>query len=157
MPDETSGGDGAHTAGAHLYGVWAAAADKTIARDIDATAAKFYGAAGKAPNSVLPFYVLTKGYDEATGRFSLFIGGEVPAEGLKAFVLPAGPCAVVPVRPKLGLLWGPAIGQAKQYVYAEWLPASGYAPANMEYERHTEASMGKNPYIELVFCLREKA
>lgn len=119
-------------------------------------AGEYYAAIQKAEGSVLPFYVLTQGYDPATGKFALFIGAEEAAEGLQMAQVPGGEYAVVTVRPKLGFLWGPAVGQAKQTVYARWLPGSGYAARNLEYEYHTQESTGKRPFIELWFALEKQ-
>jgi predicted transcriptional regulator YdeE len=90
------------------------------------------------------------------GQFDLFIGGEIEKSGLEVFRLPAGTYGKISVKPKLGLLWGLAVGKAKRYFYAKWLPSSEYEAVNMEYELHTEKSVAKNPEIDLIFAVRRK-
>lgn len=136
-----------------LFGLWAGANDKTMAKDIPALAKEYHAALGKASGDVLPFYVLSKDYDPATGSCHLFIGGQVQGDALESFTLPGGLYATLVVRPRLGLLWGPAIGQAKQAFYGRWLPQSGYTARNLEYELHTEQSIGKKPSITLHFAI----
>jgi predicted transcriptional regulator YdeE len=139
-----------------LHGLWTQSGDGTVAKDIDALSKKYHAAVGKVADSVLPFFVLSKDYDRESGRFSLFVGGLIPHEGLELFPLPEGLYAQTTVRPKLGFLWGLAIGEAKRNFYTKWLPSSGYAAVNMEYEYHTEKSIGKKPEIEMFFSLRDK-
>lgn len=142
--------------GKTIYGLWASSSDKTIAKDIPTLSGRFYKTLQKEPGAILPFYVLTKDYDQATGSFRLLIGCEEQAEGLEAFQLADSAYARVTVKPKLGFLWGPAIGGAKRYVYAKWLPASGYEALSLEYEYHTVKSTGRNPEIDLFFALKPK-
>ena len=75
---------------------------------------------------------------------------------LDRFVLPAGEYARITVKPKLGFLWGVAIGEAKRYFYTKWLPESPFEALNMEYEYHTEESVGKHPSITIVFAVQRK-
>lgn len=105
---------------------------------------------------VLPLYVLSRNYDPRTEAFELLIAGNFVAPPLAAFTLEAGLYARITVRPKLGFLWGPAVGEAKRYFYTKWLPGSGYAARNLEYELHTEKSVGKAPSIDLLFAVRGK-
>lgn len=62
----------------------------------------------------------------------------------------------VVVKPKLGFLWGLAVGEAKRYFYVQWLPASDYDALHMEYELHTEKSVPKKPVIALYIAITEK-
>ena len=110
----------------------------------------------KKPASILPFYVVSKDYDEATGRSILFIGTDNEHPALACCALPEGVYARMTIRPKLGFLWGMAIGEAKRYFYTTWLPASGYEAVNLEYELHTEKSVGKQPSVDLLFAIRAK-
>lgn len=139
-----------------LHGLAMPSADKTIARDIPALTAAFHRAGGTAPGSVLPFYVVTSGYRPQDGTFTLFIGGEAPHPALQALALPSGEWGHIAVRPRLGFLWGPAIGQAKRYFYTRWLPASGRQARSIEVEHHTAQSTGKRPHIDLYFALTPK-
>lgn len=138
-----------------LYGLHQPSNDRTQRRDIPSLSKRFYHQLGAEPGTVLPFYVVSKEYRPDDGSFSLFLGGECPCD-LECEALPAGTYAVLPVRPKLGFLWGSAIGQAKRWFYTQWLPNSGYEAVNLEYERHTRQSVGRHPSIELRFAIRRK-
>lgn len=140
-----------------LYGLWTASSDRTVSKDIPALSKRYYAAIGRDPGTVLPFMVLSKDYDEKAHTFSLFIGGTTEHNALKSAPLPEGLYGQITVRPKLGFLWGPAIGEAKRYFYAAWLPGSPYTARNMEYELHTEKSVGKKPEITLLFSIEKKA
>lgn len=87
-----------------------------------------------------------------TGRYCSI----TPAEGLKAFTLPAGAYGHVTVRPVLGFLWGPAIGKAKRNFYTRWLPGSAYRPAAWNMNTTPKKSMGKRPSTELFFAMEKK-
>lgn len=139
-----------------LYGVWQDASDKTIAKDINVASARYWQMLGRAPGSLLPFFVLSEGYDPATKQFRLFIGGLAAHSGLTPYTTPAGMYGHMTIRPKLGFLWGPAIGEAKRYFYTKWLPTSHHEALNMEYEFHTEKSVGKKPEIDLYFAIRAR-
>ncbi len=99
--------------------------------------------------SVLPFFVLSRNYDGRNGSFELFVGGALEKDGLEQAFLP-------PVRPRLGFLWGAAIGAAKRYFYQKWLPQSPYGTLNMEYELHTEKSIRSHPSMDLFFAVKRK-
>ena len=139
-----------------IYGVWRKSSDRTVSKDIPSLTRDFYGIICKPYDSVLPFFVLSNNYNEATGQFDLLIGCERAERGLELYHLPAGPYAKIVVKPKLGLLWGFAIGEAKRFFYTKWLPASEYEAVNMEYEFHTEKSVVKKPEIDLMFAIRKK-
>lgn len=136
-----------------IYGLWGKSSDKTISKDIPSLSKKYYEAIGKTPENVLPFFVLSKDYDKRNGQFGLFIGGLIQHEQLDSFSLPAGTYGKMAIRPKLGFIWGLAVGEAKRYFYTQWLPASEYIALNMEYEFHADKSVGKKPEIELFFAL----
>lgn len=136
-----------------LYGLHAPSADQTQSRDIPALSTAFYNRIGGKPGAQLPFYVVSKDYDKASGGFTLFVGGEGSNQSLETEVLPAGIYAKLEVCPKLGFLWGPAIGAAKRWFYTQWLPGSGYEALNLEYELHTEKSVGKHPSVALLFAI----
>ncbi len=139
-----------------IYGVWGKSSDKTVSKDIPALSKEYYGIVGKEPGLVLPFFVLSKDYAKDTGRFDLLIGGENEKAGLTKFHLPAGIYGKISVKPKLKLLWGLAVGEAKRFFYIKWLPASEYEAVNMEYELHTEKSIAKNPEVDLLFAIKTK-
>lgn len=139
-----------------LYGVWGPSNEKTQARDIPDVSKRYYQTVDKRSGEVLPFYVVSRGFDEKTKTFLLFIGGEASGAGLDTLTLPAGIYAQMTVRPKLGFLWGAAIGETKRYFYTKWLPTSPYRAMNMEFELHTEKSLGWNGSVELLFSIEKK-
>ena len=69
---------------------------------------------------------------------------------------PPGEYAGMTVRPRLGFLWGAAIGAAKRYFYQKWLPQSPYGTLNMEYELHTEKSIRSHPSMDIFFAVKRK-
>lgn len=138
-----------------LYGLWHKSSDKTQSKDIPEVSKKYYEVLHKKPGMVLPFYVLSKNYDETTNCFDLFIGGQDSDGTLSKLNLPKGMYAKITVKPKIGVLWGLAIGEAKRYFYTKWLPSSGFQAVNMEYEYHTEKSTGKKPEIDLMFAIKQ--
>ncbi|MEM1485084.1 effector binding domain-containing protein [Oscillospiraceae bacterium PP1C4] len=139
-----------------LYGVWAKSNDKTVRKDIIRLSDQYHKAVSKPDGAVLPFFVLSKDYDQKTMNFDLFIGSTTQSSHLECLYLPKGWYAKVTLKPKLGFLWGPSIGEAKRYFYTQWLPSSKYQASNMEYEHHTEKSTGKSPTIDLFFAIEEK-
>lgn len=139
-----------------LYGVWGPSNERTQGKDIPEVSKRYYQTVNKRYGEVLPFYVVSRGFDEKTKAFSLFIGGKEPGAGLESLTLPEGVYAKMEVRPKFGFLWGMAIGQAKRYFYTRWLPKSSYQAMNMEFELHTEKSLGWNGRVDLLFCIEPK-
>ena len=139
-----------------LYGLWQNSSDQTIAKDIAALSKHYYQTIGKEPRSVLPFYVLSRNYDENTRQFELFIGGQLEHPELIRFDSPAGFYGHMTIKPKLGFIWGLAVGEAKKYFYTKWLPTSDFTAVNLEYEYHTEKSIGKKPEIELLFAIQKR-
>ena len=135
-----------------VYGVAGNSGDKTIARDIPRLSGVFYSALGE--KRVLPFYVVCSGYDEKTGGFELFVGGDKNADKLQSLTLEKGTYVRTTVRPKLGFLWGPAIGEAKREFYTKWLPQSGLTAKNLEYEYHTQKSLGLRASIDILFAVK---
>ena len=127
--------------------------DKTQAKDIPALAKAYYETVGKGDGEVMPFFVISQGYDKATGDFTLSIGGLIEHGALEKLTIPAGLYGKVTIKPKLGFIWGLAIGEAKRAFYTQWLPQSNYESLNMEYEYHTEASKGKRPAIDILFAI----
>lgn len=139
-----------------IYGLWKNANDKTISKDIRDLAGR-YGVITSLPEKErIPYFVLCRNYDEQSRGFELFIGGTENKGGLERFVLPAGTYAKVAVKPKLGFLWGVSIGEAKRAFYTKWLPGSPYKALDMEYESHTQRSVGKHPEIDLLFAVEKK-
>ena len=139
-----------------IFGLSKPSNDRTVAEDVKALSAQYHRLLEKTSGEILPFFVLSRNYDEAAGDFELSVGGLPEAEGLEKILLPAGKYAKIAVKPKLRFLWGPAIGEAKRFLYTKWLPASGYEALNLEYEFHTGRSMGKNPSIDLYFAIKDK-
>ena len=139
-----------------LYGLWQKSNDKTISKDIKALSKQYHAIVSMPERKVLPYFVLSRNYNEQSRDFELFIGGVIDKGCLERYTLPAGEYAKITVKPKLGFLWGASIGEAKQYFYTKWLPASAFEALNLEYEHHTERSMEKQPTIDIIFAIRRK-
>lgn len=140
-----------------ICGLETASSDRSVSVDIPRLSAEYHAVSGTREGGVLPFYVLSRDYEPRGGTFRLFVGGEPAHEGLRELTLPAGLCAVMAVKPKLGFLWGAAVGEAKRWFYTVWLPQSGYRPQNLEYEYHTEKTLGKKPELDLVFAVEKES
>lgn len=136
-----------------VFGLWKDAGDRTVSRDIGSLADEYHRVSALPKGTVFPYFVLSRNYDGQSGRFELFVGSTVEKPGLERLVLPAGDYARMEVRPKLGFLWGAAVGAAKRYFYTRWVPQSPYRPLNLEYEYHTEKSRGSRPAIDLLFAV----
>ncbi|WP_425447242.1 hypothetical protein [Dethiothermospora halolimnae] len=139
-----------------LYGLSLNSNDRSISKDITDLSKKYYKAVEKNEGEVLPFFTLSRNYNKETKDFNLFIGGILKNDKLHKHVLPQGYYGKIIVKPKLGFLWGLAIGQAKGYFYTKWLPKSNFKGLNFEYEYHTEESISKKPKIEIYFALDKK-
>jgi predicted transcriptional regulator YdeE len=148
-------------------GVGTDTSDKSIFKDAAALGRRFAEARRAHPfEAKRPriFVAATSGYDRASGTYRYSMGDEVagfdgsPAE-LERITLPAGTYAAFPVRPILGIFWGPAIGMAYGYIYGKWLPASAWAHDPRDpgdgrkidhFEYHDErASRKRNPEMEI--------
>ena len=132
-----------------IYGLWQKSNDKTISRDIKALSKQYHAVVSMPEGKVLPYFVLSRNYNEQSRDFELFIGSMIDKSSLESYVLSAGEYAKITVKPKLGFLWGASIGEAKQYFYTKWLPKSSFEALNLEYEYHTERSTEKQPTIDL--------
>lgn len=139
-----------------VYGLWRKSNDKTIHGDIKALSEKYHAAVETPEGKVLPYFVLSRNYEKQSKNFELLIGSTIRKDGLECFVLPTGEYASITVKPKMGFLWGASIGEAKQYFYTKWLPGSPFEALNMEYEYHTEESIGKHPTATIVFAIQRK-
>lgn len=139
-----------------IFGLWKKTNDKSVSKDIPDISKKYYEIIGNADRNILPFFVISKEYNEKTRNFMLFVGGFQENSNLEKVILPHGYYAVITIKPKLGFLWGLSIGQAKRYFYKEWLPKSEYRALNMEYEYHTEKSVSKNAEIDIFFLIEKK-
>ena len=139
-----------------VYGLWRKSNDKTITGDIKVLSEKYHAAVKIPEDKVFPYFVLSRNYEEQSKDFELLIGSTIRKDGLKSFTLPAGEYARITVKPKLGFLWGAAIGEAKRYFYTKWIQESPFEALNMEYEYHTEESVGKHPTITIVFAIQRK-
>lgn len=136
-----------------LYGVSGKSNDKTISDDIKVLSEKYRAIMLSPGRETLPYFVLSRDYDEKFKGLELFIGSIFPKHGLQSLELPAGEYAKITVKPKLGFLWGISIGEAKRFFYKKWLPESRYQALNVEYEYHTERSIGKHPTIDIIFAV----
>lgn len=139
-----------------VFGLCQRSNDKTQSKDISDISKRYYKAVGRKSGDVIPFFVISKEYNESTKDFQLFVGGLIENENLEAFVIPKGIYGKVTVKPKMGFAWGLSIGEAKRSFYTRWLPKSYYSPLNMEYEYHTDISIGKNPQIDILFAIKKR-
>ena len=140
-----------------VYGLCQKSNDRTQAKDIPATSKKYYEVVNRKSGEVIPFFVITKDYNENTKDFQLFIGGVIERDNLETLIIPKGIYGKVTIKPKIGFMWGLSIGEAKRVFYTEWLPNSDYTALNMEYEYHTEISTGKNPQIDILFFIEKRS
>lgn len=140
-----------------IYGLWQKSNDKTISKDVNALSKQYHAIVSMSEGKVLPYFVLSRNYNEKSHDFELFIGSVIDKSGLESYVLLASEYAKITVKPKLGFLWGASIGKAKQYFYTKWLPVSSFEALNLEYEYHTEKSTEKKPTIDIIFAIRRKA
>jgi len=136
-----------------IYGFSEKSNDKTISKDINKLSVKYYNIIGKKP--VIPYFVLSKNYNEKTKDFELFIGSIKENEVFEQYIIPKGKYAKITLKPKFGFIWGLSIGNAKKYFYKNWLKNKNFMPLNMEYEHHTEKSIGKNPTIDIIFSIKD--
>ena len=134
-----------------IYGFWKKSNDKTISKDINELSAKFHSIIKEKP--VIPFFVLSKNYNEKTRDFDMFIGSIYENTLFEQHIISKGKYAKMTIRPKFGFIWGLSIGAAKRYFYTKWLKNNKYKSLNMEYEYHTEKSIGKKPTIDIIFSI----
>ena len=139
-----------------IHGLWRKSNDRTISKDIKALSEKYHAAVSLPMGKVFPYFVLSRNYDVQSKDLELFIGSTTDKNGLERLILPAGKYASITVKPKMGFLWGASIGEAKRYFYTKWLPGSPFEALNMEYEYHTEKSIGKQSTIDIVFAIQRK-
>ena len=137
-----------------IYGILKKSNDKTIAKDITELSKEYNNIVKK--EKVLPYFILSKNYNEQTKDFDMFIGSTLDNKQLEQFIITKGIYAKITIKPKLGFLWGAAVGEAKKYFYTDWINNSKYKPLNMEYEYHTEKSIGKNPTVDIIFAISDK-
>ena len=101
-----------------IYGIWQKSNDKTISKDIKALSKQYHAVVSMPEGKVLPYFVLSRNYNEQSRDFELFIGSEINKDGLESYVLPASEYAKITVKPKLGFLWGASIDVYKrQHIY----------------------------------------
>lgn len=140
-----------------IFGLWKKSNDKTISNDIKTLSEKYHSMVSLPEGKVFPYFVLARNYDEYSKDFEMFIGSTIDKNELESFILSAGEYARITVKPKLGFLWGVSVGEAKRYFYTKWLPESPFEALNMEYEYHTEKSIGKHPTIDIFFAIQRKS
>ncbi|MDO5518151.1 MAG: effector binding domain-containing protein [Clostridium sp.] len=136
-----------------IYGVWKNSNDKTVSEDIKSLSEKYNSIISSSEESPLPFYVLSRNYNQETKDFEIFVGSTTQRDNLESLMLPAGEYASITIKPKFGFLWGTSIGEAKRYFYTKWLPETPYNSKNIEYEYHTEKSKGKHPAVDIIFAI----
>ena len=89
-----------------IYGLWQKSNDKPISRDIKALSKQYHAVVSMPEGKVLPYFVLSRNYNEQSRDFELFIGSMIDKGGLESCVLAASEYAKITVKPKLGFLWG---------------------------------------------------
>jgi len=145
-----------HSEAITIFGLSKHSNDKTQANDIPILSKTYYEIVGKNNGEVIPFFVISKDYDINTKDFLLLIGSQIENSKLEPFVIPKGFYGKITIKPKLGLMWGLSIGEAKRTFYTQWLPKMDYLPLNMEYEYHTEMSMGRKPQLDIFFAIKKR-
>lgn len=78
--------------------------DKTISKDIKALSKQYHAVVSMPKGKVLPYFVLSRNYNEQSRDFELFIGSVNDKNSLESYVLPASEYAKITVKPKLGFL-----------------------------------------------------
>ncbi|MBN1926763.1 MAG: GyrI-like domain-containing protein [Prolixibacteraceae bacterium] len=141
--------------------------DKAIYKDVGIAAKAFNQLKEQHPIPELkdPWAAvnISKDYNPVERTFTYIVGevvtkkGDIPS-GLKYFEIPAATYAVFKIKPKSRFAWGITMGRTKRFIYAEWLPESGYSPLGLidDFELHDERSLGKHPEIQLYVALKEK-
>ena len=100
-----------------VFGLRQKSNDKAQSKDIPSLSKKYHAVVEKGRGEVIPFFVVSKDYDENTRDFSLFIGGMLENENLETFTIPRGLFVKTTIKPKAGFLWGLLIGRAKRAFY----------------------------------------
>lgn len=131
-----------------LHGCLTETTAASLPQAVPATSDRYHKIVNFRPGRILPLYVLTRGS-------TLFVGSTKQAEGLQSISLPGGPYACITIRPKYGLFWAKSIAETKSWFLHEWLPASKYRPIGLEFELHSERTVGKNPTLDLFFALEK--
>jgi len=98
-----------------IYGFSEKSNDKTVSKDINRLSAKYHSIIGK--KTVIPYFVLSKNYNEKTKDFEMFIGSIQENAVFEQYIIPKGKYAKMTVKPKFGFIWGLSIGNAKKYFY----------------------------------------
>jgi Bacterial transcription activator, effector binding domain. len=137
-----------------IYGLSKISNDKTIAKDITELSKQYKDIVKN--ETVLPYFILSKNYNEQTKDFEMLVGGTLEGKQLEQYIISKGKYAKITIKPKFGFLWGLSVGEAKRYFYTDWIKSSNYKPLNMEYEYHTEKSIGKKPTIDIIFSISDK-
>lgn len=70
-----------------IYGIWQKSNDKTISKDIKALSKQYHAVVSMPEGKVLPYFVLSRNYNEQSRDFELFIGSEINKDGLESYVL----------------------------------------------------------------------
>ena len=84
-----------------IYGLWKKTNDKTIRKDINYLSTKYHEIVSISKGKVLPYFVLSKNYDEISKNCEMLIGGDIVHDNLESFTLPAGDYAIITIKPKM--------------------------------------------------------
>ncbi len=134
-----------------MLGVQVETGMKSVFRDVSRLGKRWqtFKKAGIIPNKKEPwaFVAISKDHDQQSGRWNYLMGDVVTCldavpPGLVSYAIPVGTYAVFTLRPANRFAWGLTIGRAKRYIYADWLPRSGYKPGSVvsDFELHDERS-----------------
>ncbi len=149
-----------------LIGIEINTNDKDIYEDVGRAASTFNEIKKNKPIPYLkqPWASIniSKDYNAEAKTFKYIVGDVVTQvdsipDGLFYYNVPAITYAIFPVRPKSKIAWGITMGRMKRYIYAEWLPKSGYKTSEIigDFELHDDRSLGKKPEINLYVALQE--
>jgi predicted transcriptional regulator YdeE len=159
----------------YALGAGVDSSDARIRKDASALGARFAAIRRKGLFAALRprlFVAATTDYDLGKRAYHYAMGDAVscfdgaPA-ALERITIPPGTYASFVVRPRLGFLWGPAIGEAYARIYGSWLPRSSWRhdPRPDEtgrriehFEYHDErASRSRQPEMEIRVPIAPKA
>lgn len=133
-----------------LFGFWRETNLQRVRRDVTAMH-DLYDEVHDAPEELatVRVYVVCEDDQVDGSEFRVFVGGERVIPGLDEAWIEPGLFAHMIVKPKLGVAWPPAIKEAKQYAYSQWVPAHGFRARGVDFELHSAESRGKSPRLQL--------
>lgn len=64
-----------------IFGLWQKSNDKTTSKDIKVLSKRYHEAVSMPEGKVLPYFVLSRNYNEQSRDFELLIGGAIEKSG----------------------------------------------------------------------------